>query len=241
MELTISIVSHNNRSEIDLLIKDLEEKLVVSPGDSVNLILTTNTNEAEWCPRSKIFPIELTRNLRVKGFGENHNSAFERSNSDLFFIVNPDVKFLSTVDTKTIFTSLTEEGIYSPVIFNQFGKKSDYFRGEITIMDFLKRVLLRRNSPKNLWLTGAFLIVNRSLFRALGGFDQSFFMYGEDCDLCLRARALGASVRDTDVFSVEHVGRRLSSRNLNHLSWHLKSLAKIQINRLVLRKYSNIY
>jgi GT2 family glycosyltransferase len=41
-------------------------------------------------------------------------------------------------------------------------------------------------------VTGCFMLVRRSLWERLGGFDESFFMYGEDTDLCLRARKLGS-------------------------------------------------
>lgn len=41
-------------------------------------------------------------------------------------------------------------------------------------------------------VTGCFLLIRRELWERLGGFDPAFFMYGEDFDLCLRARALGA-------------------------------------------------
>jgi GT2 family glycosyltransferase len=41
-------------------------------------------------------------------------------------------------------------------------------------------------------ISGCFLLIHRALWERLGGFDPAFFMYGEDADLCLRARALGA-------------------------------------------------
>jgi len=40
---------------------------------------------------------------------------------------------------------------------------------------------------------GCFLLIRRDLWEALGGFDASFVMYGEEADLCRRARARGAS------------------------------------------------
>ena len=40
-------------------------------------------------------------------------------------------------------------------------------------------------------VTGCFLLLRRSLWEELGGFDESFFMYGEETDLCLRAGKLG--------------------------------------------------
>ena len=41
------------------------------------------------------------------------------------------------------------------------------------------------------WVYGTFLAIRRAVFDALGGFDGSYFLYGEDLDLCHRARALG--------------------------------------------------
>ena len=41
-------------------------------------------------------------------------------------------------------------------------------------------------------VTGCFLLMHRTLWDRLGGFDEWFFMYGEDTDLCIRARKLGA-------------------------------------------------
>lgn len=40
-------------------------------------------------------------------------------------------------------------------------------------------------------ISGCFLLVERSVWNRLGGFDERFFMYGEDADLALRARAAG--------------------------------------------------
>ena len=41
------------------------------------------------------------------------------------------------------------------------------------------------------WVYGTFMAVRRDAFRQLGGFDESYFLYGEDLDLCHRAAALG--------------------------------------------------
>jgi hypothetical protein len=41
------------------------------------------------------------------------------------------------------------------------------------------------------WVYGTFVAVRRSVFEQLGGFDGSYFLYGEDLDLCHRARSMG--------------------------------------------------
>ena len=53
---------------------------------------------------------------------------------------------------------------------------------------------------------GAFLMIRRPLFAALGGFDERFFLYYEDVDLCLRARVAGWTVMHFAGATAIHVG-----------------------------------
>jgi GT2 family glycosyltransferase len=53
---------------------------------------------------------------------------------------------------------------------------------------------------------GCYLLIRRELWQSLGGFDPVFFMYGDDADLCLRARALGARPRMTPDSVIVHYG-----------------------------------
>ncbi|MFI4917375.1 MAG: glycosyltransferase family 2 protein [Phycisphaerales bacterium JB060] len=55
-------------------------------------------------------------------------------------------------------------------------------------------------------VTGCWLLIDRELWERLDGFDPAFFMYGEDADLCLRARALGARPRVTARATIVHHG-----------------------------------
>jgi GT2 family glycosyltransferase len=53
---------------------------------------------------------------------------------------------------------------------------------------------------------GAALAIRREAFEAVGGFDESFFMYFEDADLCYRLNAAGWQVHFAPVTTVRHVG-----------------------------------
>jgi N-acetylglucosaminyl-diphospho-decaprenol L-rhamnosyltransferase len=55
-------------------------------------------------------------------------------------------------------------------------------------------------------VTGAFMLVDRRLWRRLGGFDRAIFMYGEDADLCLRAAAAGYRPMVTARAAFQHSG-----------------------------------
>lgn len=56
------------------------------------------------------------------------------------------------------------------------------------------------------WVSGACLLIRRTLLEELGGLDESFFMYGEDKDLCRRVRSLGHCVRFVAGATSLHVG-----------------------------------
>jgi GT2 family glycosyltransferase len=56
------------------------------------------------------------------------------------------------------------------------------------------------------WVTGAALAVRRSAFEAVGGFDEGYFMYAEEADLCWRCRQAGWEVHFAPVTDVLHRG-----------------------------------
>ncbi len=53
-------------------------------------------------------------------------------------------------------------------------------------------------------VSGCFLLLPRSLWIQLNGFDPLFYMYGEEADLCLRAKRLGARPRVTPTATITH-------------------------------------
>ncbi|HNP61485.1 MAG TPA: glycosyltransferase family 2 protein [Nitrospirales bacterium] len=54
------------------------------------------------------------------------------------------------------------------------------------------------------WVSGAFLCCRRSIWDTIGGFDENFFLYYEDVDLCLRAKQAGWEVWHVPEAVVEH-------------------------------------
>lgn len=61
-------------------------------------------------------------------------------------------------------------------------------------------------------VSGCFFLVERALWEELGGFDTSFFMYGEEADFCARARRLGARPRITPEARIVHFGGGSATR-----------------------------
>jgi GT2 family glycosyltransferase len=67
------------------------------------------------------------------------------------------------------------------------------------------------------WISGACMLVRREAFERVGGFDERFFLYWEDADLCRRLRAAGCTVRYQPAARVVHVVGR-SSRSAGSLA-----------------------
>jgi GT2 family glycosyltransferase len=77
-----------------------------------------------------------------------------------------------------------------------------------------KYVLPRLDQPTRVaWATGCCLLVRRDCLEQLGGFDEEFFLYYEDVDLCRRAQRQGWSVRFEPGMRVVH-HRPLHSRKV---------------------------
>lgn len=76
-------------------------------------------------------------------------------------------------------------------------------------------------------LSGALLVIRRSVFDALGGFDEGYFLYFEEVDLCVRARAAGHRLRWEPTAEARHVGGASSGpRRGEALVWYLESLLR---------------
>ena len=76
-------------------------------------------------------------------------------------------------------------------------------------------------------VTGCLLLTSRAAWERLGGFDERFFMYGEDADLSARARRLGYAVRITPDATIVHVVGASSSNSAAKMSMVMKARATI--------------
>jgi N-acetylglucosaminyl-diphospho-decaprenol L-rhamnosyltransferase len=149
-----------------------------------------------------------------RGFAAGINRAARRTTSPLLVILNPDVELRAPVvpTLAACLASHPNAAIVGGLVreadgrvqasARRFPDLSTAFGGRTS---WLTRVLpgnplTRRNlSPTNLeagcaevdWVTGAFMMVRRDVFELLGGFDERFFMYWEDADLCQRALRSG--------------------------------------------------
>lgn len=225
MRICISIVTHNQSELVLELLKSLN-KFVYCVENEVEVIITENNFVLEKYECK--FPLKFKMNLHPRGFGTNHNSVFEEATPDLFLVVNPDIKFIEHFDLDLFLAKMNESktDISSPIIQNNFGQIDDYKRANLTFTNFIKRNLFRMKDSSFDWFAGMFLIIRGTSFRELGGFDERFFMFVEDCDFCVRASKYGFRIADTLDIAVKHNAQRASRRSFRFFIWHIKSLIK---------------
>jgi N-acetylglucosaminyl-diphospho-decaprenol L-rhamnosyltransferase len=229
----VSVVSHLQAQLVAGLLGDLAAHC----RDSVEVVLTINVGEAlPFGVRDFGYPVKLVRNDAPRGFGANHNAAFRLCRQHAFCVMNPDIR----IETNP-FPELLEElkrnrtGVVAPRIVDPSGRTEDSARRFPTLLTLVAKALGRGGvldydigpapfSPD--WVAGMFMLFARDAFRAVGGFDEKFFLYYEDVDICARLCASGYDVRLVPAVSAVHHARRASRSDWRHRAWHLQSIVR---------------
>ena len=189
------------------------------------------------------FRTRILRNTQPRGFGANHNAAFAASASQFFCVLNPDIR-LPVDPFPALIARLENPAVAAsaPVIRNPAGGIEDSARPFPTLPLLLSKLfnLEEAIAPamalfKPDWIAGMFMLFRREAFAAAGGFDENYFMYYEDVDLCARLRAAGLHVEVEPSVHAVHDARRASHRSLRHLRWHLGGMARFLGKRLFRR------
>lgn len=235
-KIHLSIVSHGQGAIVLNLLNDLK----ISAKNNV-LVVTLTLNIDETLPfdtEDFPFPIRITTNTVPKGFGENHNSAFHKFHDDSYHycVINPDIRFYQDPFSALILClKNTSASLVAPLVLGESGEIEDSIRHFPTPLKILCKVIGRckggdyeiYNKPVFPdWVGGMFMLFPSDIFKQLGGFNEKYFLYYEDVDLCARLRLRGHEVVACPEVKVIHEARRDSHRRFKYLKWHLVSMAR---------------
>lgn len=224
-------------SENDTL-KNLAQKYTV--------IIKSNTEAKtclkQYCQKSGI---HLIQGSSFKGFGANNNEVFQVARNtfgmcddDFFLVLNPDIE----INTEAVAELLERHKKTAADIsaINLFKDRAmieyDYsIRHYPKLLNPLKALLriprhdlydkaVIQNPVKIDWAAGSFLLFKVSCYSSLKGFDEKYFMYFEDADICTRANLKGHNVvyfpNIKAVHFASHQNRKLFSK---HFIWYCGS------------------
>ena len=231
--ITVSIVSHGQGQLAARLLEDLSRLNVAE------VVVTFNLPEQEgFLSGIPGQAVTVIRNAVPKGFGANHNAAFAKCRTPWFAVLNPDVRLPLDPFTSLLSTAsgLSSPGVVAPTIVDPSGRVEDSVRANPTPCSVAGRVFDRSigrvdattgAAQEFYWLAGMFLMFSSDAFRRIGGFDERFFLYYEDYDVCARLRRSGFEIAVDRRVQAVHDARRDSRRSGRHLRWHLASLLRV--------------
>lgn len=237
--VSVSVVSHGQIDLVNQLLTDLSRHC--APG--LRVILTRNIPEPDPdLPPHWAHKLEIVVNEHPQGFGANHNAAFRQCETPLFCVVNPDIRL--TVDPFPVLAATLQAprlAAVGPLVRDLRGRAEDSARRFPTAGGLLRKLVAPSVGPDYPtdvgtltvdWVAGMFIVFRADAFRAVGGFDEQFFLYYEDVDICARLRTAGYSVAYEPGAAVIHEARRASRRNLRLMVIHASSAM-----RFLIRKY----
>ena len=204
-DLTIIIVNYNTA---DMLVRCLHS-ISSQSGNNPEVIVVDNASQDSSLELTKaIFPwVKVIANKRNLGFARANNQALGISNSKYIYFLNPDteVKYGAFDAIIEFMESNPEVGLAGTRILNPDGSSQSSVE---------RRYPGQRHSKGELfglkgdiaWVLGASMIARRFVLRNIGGFDERFFIYGEDLDLCLSVRKSGWTIAFISNAVVVHWG-----------------------------------
>jgi GT2 family glycosyltransferase len=205
--VAVVVVSFNTRDDL------LRCLASVTAGGAPEVVVVDNASadgSAEAVARD--FPaVGLIRNAANQGFAKASNLGWRRAAAPLVLFLNSDTEVpAGAIDTLAALLgrrpdvailgprTVDADGVVQVSTGPDLVPRAEWRQGRLV------RGVKRRNPAavaraeaihsvehEPAWVSGACLMTRRSVLETLGGFDEGFFLYEEDVDLCVRARALG--------------------------------------------------
>lgn len=227
--IAVVIINYNTCQELQACLGSIK------PEDASEVVVVDNNSSdgSVEMVRSKYPWVTLLANKTNVGYGAAANQAIANSTARYVVLLNSDTR-LQPGSLKALSHYLDQHpraAIVGPRLEGSDGTLQascypfptplDTFLENSTCAVFFGRLIRRyvpgirglywrtwsHDSPRIVpWLKGAALAIRREVFNAVGGFDESFFMYFEDADLCCRMKNAGWQVHFAPVTTVVHVG-----------------------------------
>ncbi|MCF7830806.1 glycosyltransferase family 2 protein [Candidatus Gracilibacteria bacterium] len=221
-KISLLTVSFDSDEKIKNLLTSLKK---YPPKDSWELIVVDNNSPKkqnyDFLEKEKnVHLIRLNKNL---GFGGGNEEGVRFSQGEFLVFINPDIEVHENCLDELLKTLQKDPtiGIVTPLLVSKDKKMLENTWDFPTPWQLLKRRLFSSREisipEKNTavaWAQGSFLVMKKSLFNSLDGFDSRFFLFFEDTDLCRRCWESKKKVVQIPTAQAFHTEHRLSGGNI---------------------------
>lgn len=233
--ISVSIVSHHQGDLVSGALADLARFAGSVP---IEVILIQNIPEALPLALGELpFPVKVVENDSPKGFGANHNTAFRLAKGEWFCVMNPDIRMPENPFPLLLLAlEQYKAAVIAPAVVSPSGQVEDSVRRFPTPISLAGKILGRRDGryPFQVgdetftadWVGGMFMLFRAEVYKHVGGFDEVFFLYYEDVDICIRLWKAGRQVLACPRVHVIHDARRTSRRDFRYMRWHASSMVR---------------
>ncbi len=216
MQISVIIVSYNVRAFLENCLVSVQKSLEHLAGEIIVVDNASDDGSVEMV-REKFPLVQLIANNENIGFGSANNQAVKVANGYFLFLLNPD-----TVVQENTFrvmldyfqhhpdTGLAGCKVLNPdgtmqlacrrsfptpwIAFTKITGLSSLFPNSAIFSKYNLTYLHPDETHEVDAVSGSCMIISKSLFETIGGFDEQFFMYGEDLDICYRVQQAGKKV-----------------------------------------------
>ncbi len=213
ISFSIILINYNGSSFLDECLSSLKQ-LTDSHNSEVIIVDNSSIDNSVKIIKDKFPLFKLICSQDNLGFGKANNLAVKAARGKYLLFLNTDTiliertpKFLwnylehnkdvGVISSRIVF----QDGSYQlscgrlPNLFIEFFDKIKYSLDNKCHQTFSSIYDKRYSTIKEVgWVTGACMMMRRDVFEQLGGFDENFFMYFEDKDICKRVKELGYQV-----------------------------------------------
>jgi len=225
-DLSIIVVNYNTSDFLEVCLESIWRQT----GAAHQTVVVDNAGEdggAEMVRRK--FPWAfLIANQSNAGFARANNQALSYCGGRYIFYLNPDTELQEGAFARmTAYMDANRQvGLAGCRLVNPDGSPQSSTEARYPGQKYAAGEL-KGLGGDIAWVMGAAMVAETSLIKTLGGFDERFFIYGEDADLCLRVRKAGFQIGYIDDAVVVHWGGRSERDNEPLEVWSRKFAAEM--------------
>jgi GT2 family glycosyltransferase len=242
MNFSVVIVLHNSAPELAALLQSIDAHLAARP----QVICADSGSTDDGASVAREWGAEVLVMDGNPGYGAANNAALDLVRADTTVLVNPDCRLIDDGLSQLAQASSERRALLAPRLLNDDGTLQDSahplpggydgYLAALTAPRLLPAKLRDRLQPFRSqtktevgWAIGACLAARTSLLRQLGPFNADDFLFAEDLELCLRARALGIPTIFEPSVALVHSGAHTSRAESEQERFNLQARRRREV------------